>query len=131
MGSRGFDSIYSWGSATVRGLLLVRIVNPIMHTIIMRAQGHLPPRAVVHVRTSAEAPRGARHRPPGSADGFRRDGGNEAAAVAEKCKGRREEILQVTHVKRVYGSRADGAQSTLGLEIRKPNFFFRSDDCYI
>jgi len=28
--------------------------------------------------------------------------GNEAAAVAEKCKGRREEILQVTHVNRVF-----------------------------
>jgi len=97
----------------------------------MRAQGHLPPHAVVHVRTSAEAPRGARHRPPGRTDGFRRDNGNEAA-VAEKCKGRREEILQVTHVKRVFngtayiqftGRRGEG-QSILGLEIRKPNFFF-------
>lgn len=86
MGSRGFDSIYSWGSATIRGLLLVRIVNPILHIIIMRAQGHLPPRAVVRVRTSAEAPRGARHRPPGRTSGFRRDGGNEAAEEAEKCK---------------------------------------------
>lgn len=95
----------------------------------MRAQGHLPPRAVVHVRTSAEAPRGVRYRPPGRTVGYGRDGGNEAAA--EKYKGQREEILQVTHVKRVFNDAtctgrgpAEEGQSTLGLEIRKPNFFF-------
>jgi len=38
--------------------------------------------------------------------GFGGKVGNEAAAVAEKCKGRREEILQVTHVKRVFNGAA-------------------------
>lgn len=50
------------------------IVNPIIY-IMMRAQGHLPPHTVVHVRTSAEAPRGVRYRPPGKTVGYVRDDG--------------------------------------------------------
>jgi len=86
----------------------------------MRAQGHLPPHAVVHVRTSAEAPRGARHRPPRRTDGFWWDGGNEA--VAEKCKGRREEILQVTHVKRVFNGMACTVHMPTGGEAKHTRF---------